>query len=124
MDVIGKRFPLVKQMVLKMLDNQSLSNTKQASRGMAEFLNNERFYWIRIIKKYAKHFEGHEESWREVMKKIPINSLKELTLAVQKFFKSFSFMKTAPLHIVAEKGSFQLCEYVINKTENNKAKRL
>ena len=109
MDLVQKRFPLVSRKVLKMLDNQSLSKIKEASKEMADFLVNERFYWIRIIKKYAKHFEGHEESWKQLMYKIPINTLKEIAIAVQKFFKLYSFKKMAPFHITAEKGSFQLC---------------
>ena len=109
-------------MVLEKLDNQSLSKSKEASREIAFFLNNERFYWIQIIKNYVKHFEGHEESWREVINKAPINILKEIATAAQKFFKSYSFKNMAPLHVVAEKGSFQLCQYIIRKTKDKNPK--
>ena len=102
-------------MVLEKLDNQSLSKSKEASKEITEFLNNERFYWIQTIKKYIEHFKGHEESWREVMYKIPINTIKELGLAVKEFFRIFSFKNMAPFHITAGKGSFQLCKYVIAK---------
>ena len=34
---------------------------------MNKCVNNEKFYWIQIIKKYSKKFEGNEESWKEVI---------------------------------------------------------
>ena len=113
------RFPVASEMVLKNLDDQSLKRGKLAGRGMAEFLENEKFYWIRIIKKYIANFEGHEESWREVVNKTPLDIIKQLAIAVQQFFKlKHSFKGLAPLHIAAEKGTFQLCQYIIAKTSN------
>ena len=112
------RFPVASEMVLKNLDDPSLKRSKLAGRGMAEFLENEKFYWIRIIKKYIVYFEGHEKSWREVVNKTPLGIIKQLAIAVQHFFKKHSFKELAPLHIAAEKGTFQLCQYVIAKTSN------
>ena len=70
MDIIFKRFPLVTQKVLKNLDNQSLTRVNEAKRGFAEILVNERFYWIRSIKKHVRNFEGVEDSWREVLYRV------------------------------------------------------
>ena len=72
MDVFCKRFPHVIKTVLKNLDNKSLSRTKRASKEICEFLDNERFYWVRIINKYSDNFEGFEESWKEDIYKTPI----------------------------------------------------
>ena len=95
------RFPVASEMVLKNLDDPSLKRGKLAGRGMAEFLENEKFYWIRIIKKYIAYFEGHEESWREVVNKTPLDIIKQLAIAVQQFFKNHLFKELAPLHIAA-----------------------
>ena len=116
MDMLCKRFPLVKQKVLNNLDDQSLTKSREASRDIAESLEDERFYWIRIIKKYVGNFKRHEESWKEVIYKTPINIIKELAIAVQLFFKAYwhENMKMAPLHIGVENGSLQLCQYIIS----------
>ena len=53
MEVLTRRFPLIIRMVFKNLDNQSITHSKCASRTFAEFLDNERFFWIRVIKKYV-----------------------------------------------------------------------
>ena len=118
-DALFKRFPLVHGMVLRKLDDQSLFKSKEVIKGTAEFLNNGRFYWIRIIKKNIKHFEAHEKSWQEAITKTPSNTLKELAVAVEEFFKSYChFARTmAPLHILTQKGSFKLCQYIITKTQ-------
>ena len=117
MDMLCKRFPLVKKRILNNLDDQSLTRSKEANREIAEFLDNGRFYWIRIIKKYAGNFEGFEESWKEVIPRTPLDIVKQLALAVEEFFKSYSFKQVAPLHIVAEKGTLQLCQYIITKAK-------
>ena len=65
-------------MILKNLDDQSLTRSKEASKDIAIFLENEKFFWIRFIKKYNKNFEGFEESWNQVVKKIPVDVVKNL----------------------------------------------
>ena len=119
MDILCKRFPLVVKRVLDNLDDQSLIRSKEASRRIAESLDNEKSYWIRILKKHNEKFTGCEESWREVIHKVPIDFVKQLAIAVQQVFKYFWCKKqVAPLHIAVEVGSFQLCQYVISKTKN------
>ena len=115
------RFPLASKIILNNLDNQSLVRSKESSRKVAEFVDGERFIWIRIIKKYSQHFEGFEESWNEVINKTPVNILKQFAISAQKFFKYYrSTKKVAPLHIAAVTGSFQVCKHIVTKTRNNK----
>ena len=114
MEEIFMRFPRVSQRILNNLDNQSLIRSKEVSRVIAEYVENEKFYWIRIIKKYAGNFEGFEESWKEVIRRTPLDIVKQLALTVEEFFKSYTDKKVAPLHIVAEKGTFQLFQYIIS----------
>ena len=88
MEYCCMRFPYMGKMVYKKLDNQSTVRTKEASRGMANFLKNERFYFIKIIRKHVKSLDKFDESWREVLNKIPMDVLEELAVAVEKFFKA------------------------------------
>ena len=54
MENLIKRFPVVGVKVLKNLGNQSLFQGMEASRGIAELVENERFFWIRIFIKKNK----------------------------------------------------------------------
>ena len=109
-------------MIFITLDDQSLVRTIEASRKLAEFLESERFYWIRFIKIYNGHFVGFELSWRQVIKKTSVTIIKELAVAVKHFFASNPFYGLAPLHIASENGNFQVCQYVIMKTNNKNPK--
>ena len=120
MDVISKRFPLVIKRILKNLDNQSLNRSMEASREFSKILGNQRFYWFRLIKKYSKYFQGFEESWINAINKIPANILKQLAIAVEKFFKAYPFeqIRVTPLHIGAVEGNLQLSQYLIAKLKD------
>ena len=116
MEIIFERFPLIRQRVIKNLDNQSLTRSFEAKRGFAEFSNIDRFFWIRIIKKYVRNFEGVEDSWREILHRTKIDVIKQLALAVEEFFKCcYLFRFVSPLQIAAEKGTLQLFQYVTSK---------
>ena len=58
MEIFCVRFPIASKMVLNDLDNTSLLKTKEASSKVSEFLDKDRFFWIRILKKYSEHFIG------------------------------------------------------------------
>ena len=79
-----KRFPVVGKMILSNLDNQSLVQSKKASRAISNSLENERFYYIRVIQNYEK-FNEFEESWKEVFHKTPVDVLKQLAVTIQKY---------------------------------------
>ena len=85
------RFPGVGVTIFKNLDQQSLGRIIVANKGIAKYLQNEKFYWIRFINIYNGKFKGHEESWRQVVNKIPISLLKKLAFSVQQFFKINTF---------------------------------
>ena len=80
-----RRFPFVGKKILNNLENQSLARSKEINRGMKNFIENERFYWIRILMKYKRNFEEFEESWNHVIENAPISILQQLALAVQEY---------------------------------------
>ena len=88
MEDLCQIFPLVSQIVLNNLDDQSLANCKIASKALKEFLENEKFFSIRIIKKYKKNFELFLNSWKKVIHNTPKEVVKEFAGAIQKFFKA------------------------------------
>ena len=60
-----------------------------------EIMDQERFYWIIILKKYNDYFETSKESWKMSTSKIQARFVKKLAMATLNFFKTAPvFMKS------------------------------
>ena len=81
MDVIQKRFPTLAVNIFNNLDGQSLVNFKDTNKENYEFMDQERFYWIRQLKKYSEYFETSKESWKISISKIQARFVKNLAVA-------------------------------------------
>ena len=84
------RFPVISQIILNNVDDNSLTNFKISSRENSNFLDNERFYWIRNIKKYSANFEEFQEIWKKVINKTPVEFSKNLAIDVHRFFEGYT----------------------------------
>ena len=131
---IFKRFPHFSELIFNNLDNQSLINCKEASRELSEFLDNERFFWIRILRNYNKNYDKFQDYWKMSINKTSIEIVKHLAVATHTFFKSQnihiyeiinngSYIKCetrdlkqfTPIHVAAEVGNMELMEHVLKK---------
>ena len=103
MEEVSNRFPSLVHMILENVDNESLVKFKETSREMSEFLINDRFYWIRILKKHGKYFKEFADSWKKVIDKTPVKIVKELAMTVEDFFNYSLYNEDDyqfhPLHI-------------------------
>ena len=121
MENILARFPHLGKLVFNNIDNQSVINLKEASRDVSEFMEIDRFFWIRILKKYGKNFDKFKESWKEVTKKTPLEKVKQIGMAVKTFFQAYPLIETlestqiAPIHIATEQNNVELCEFIYEK---------
>ena len=120
MEEMRQRFPLVVQKILNHVDNKSLVNFKRADRNSNEFLVKERFYWTRIIKRYNCLTGQHQYVWKKVVRRTPVETIKELAVAVHKYLPLLSrnneSLKLDPLFTGVTCGSLNLCKHVIEKT--------
>ena len=119
MEDLGRRFPLISQIILNNVDDISLTKFREASRENSNFLDSERFFWIRNIKKYSTNFEEFQQQWKKVINRTPVDFLKNLAIDVHSFFKGISTRYNKqwhPLFIGAERGSLLLCEHVVERT--------
>ena len=87
METICKRFPHLAERIFDQVDDQSLNNCKEISGEVLEYLENERFFWIRIIKKYRGKLKDFPELWKPVIDKTPTEIVKEIGIAVSQFFQ-------------------------------------
>ena len=123
MKSLCQRFPHLSKSILNNCDNQSLIKSKEASREIFEFLENERFYWIRIIQRKYLNFEGFEESWKEAIHQTPFDVIKELENELEKLFSlqnpcSGWIRPIHPLHVAALQGNLKLYEYIVAKAKD------
>ena len=122
MDVIAKRFPTLAVIILNNLDDQSLVKFKKTNRGNLEFIIQERFYWIRILKKHNEYFETNKESWKKAISKTSTEFIKKLAKTTTSFFKvtSKSFiqmnLQVTPLFVAAYDGDIEFFQQVKEKT--------
>ena len=91
MEYLCKKYPVVGEMILKNLSYQSLARSKETSPKIANFLERERFYWIRVIKEQKKNFEGAKESWNLVINKILLDVVKNLAIDALEFLIKILF---------------------------------
>ena len=122
------RFPLVGQLILINLDDQSLVKFNELSKELHHNDIKKRFVWIRIIKKYTLNFRNVHEEWKEIINKMPNEYLEKLANSTQEFSEAFLtkniFKKDwFPVHIAAQQGDLKLCKFIVEKTGNRCSKK-
>ena len=86
MENLCGRFPLLSKMVFENLDNQNLVKVKESSREINDHLQNERVYWIRMIKTHVEYFKKFADAWKKVIDKTPVETVRELAITVESHF--------------------------------------
>ena len=131
METICKRFPHLAQRIFDQVDDQSLNNCKEISREVLGFLDNERFFWIRIIKKprgpnMQIRLKDFPKSWKPVIEKTSVEKVKQIAIAVSRFFHEHhlysNYMhfdnctsKYSLIVITAHHGDLALLQFIVNK---------
>ena len=86
MEDLSVRVPSIAKKIFNFLDKQSLVKCKGIDKNIKRFLDNERFFFLRIINNYKGNFVEFEESWKKILHKSPLVVAKELALITQQFF--------------------------------------
>ena len=132
-----KRFPHIGQSILNNLDNQSLINCKEASQELSEFLEKERFFWIRILTNYSKHYDTFLDFWKMAVNRASIEIVRNLAVTTKTFFtsqettvykisinnqicynSSLTILMWSPIHVAAVFGNLELIEHILQKICN------
>ena len=122
-DTMVSRFPRIAQDILKELDNKSLIKCRKVSVPWQNFIDNQKFIWIRRLQKYSRSMEEFSEQWKLMIVNTPTERVKELSIVVGEFFGSkekyspkASESQWAPLHVTADQGHIELSKYIIQTT--------
>ena len=87
MEELCYRFPVIGELVLNNLDEQSLSNCQEASRVISQFVIKERLFWIRIIQKYYKNLSEFKRYWEMIIHQTSAGILKQLAFSNSGIYK-------------------------------------
>ena len=117
MEDFCQRIPHVCAKIFGLVNDQSLIKCKEASKIIYNVLENERFFWIRIIQAH----EGRlQDSWKKVVVKTQLAIIKEFAASVQQYFRGTNHSNLSPLCIAASVCNSELCKYVAARTEDYK----
>ena len=125
MENLCKRFPHLAKRIFDQVDNQSLNHCKEISGEILEYLASERFFWIRLVKRYHNHQNPYyNRRWKLVIDKTPVERVRQIAIAVSRFFRvrhlySGDFgsyhKKWSLLAISAHHGDLGLLHFIVNK---------
>ena len=124
MENFCKRFPHLANSVFDQVDEQSLNICKEISGDVLEYLDKERFFWIRIIKKYQRRLKDFPKLWKLVIDKTPVEKIKEIAIAVSRFFQGGHLYSNqlflrrrqwSLIAISAHHGDLPLLQFIVNK---------
>ena len=142
LDEMMLRFPHIVQDVFEELDNKSLKKCRIVSRTCHDFIDNQKFYWIRKIQNCV-NMKKFQQQWNKVLKSTPTEDVKEMfeglnifwnmiltgkygklkcsslhIIAVQRYDAKWGPSQWSPLHIAAEQGNLEFSKYIIEKTKD------
>ena len=125
-DVMIARFPHVATDIFKELDDKTLTNCRRVNRLWYDHLDDQKFYFIRMIQRYRKNMKNSYQQWKKVFKNTPVEYVKELSISIKQYLNDDilrSTLQWSPMQLVADQGNFELCKYIFEKTKNTKPKR-
>ena len=122
METLCKRFPHLAKRIFDQVDNKSLNKCKEISGAVLEYLDSERFFWIRIIKKYRGGLKDFPKLWKPVIDKTPVEKVKQIAIAVSWFFQRphlyHQLRRTrrwSLIAISANHGDFALLQFIVKQ---------
>ena len=113
------RFPLIGRNIFNKLDNQDLTKSKEISKFLCDFIENDRFIWERKLQKYCKNQVTFKQAWMSVTKMLPFEEMKQFTVTVEQFYTSRvvqASFQYSPLHVVAKWGNVLFFKQFAEKT--------
>ena len=137
METITSRFPHLSEMILDYLDNRSLANCKVVSKTWSIYIEEQKFYGIRVIKETVfkkfwvfgyKKFHKLSKPWFEVFKKGSTENIMDLKNCFDQFEERRRKLQLnrvirlnreiTPLHVSAGGGNILLYESMYKIAKN------
>ena len=120
------RFPHIVRDIFKEVDNKSLTNCRNVSRACCDFIDNEKFYWVRKIQNYVS-MKTFLQQWQKVLRNIPTKNIKDIFVTIKQFVEDDLNRKKkrfSPQFIAAAQGDLEFWKYTIERSNYNNSKTM
>ena len=108
MEILFQRFSHLSQEIFDSVDNQSLAKCQEVSLPWYEFVQQQKFRQIRIIKSIIEQFNEVGDTWKKVFKSATTQNITNLGQAVDLFYQTSTQIKdSSPHNVVAGKVIYQ-----------------
>ena len=125
MEGVLLRFPLLGQEIFEALDDVNLTNSRKMGKSWKIFIDNQKFYWIRVIKMYCKE---SEDFLKDALRQINVASVRNIAQSAKTFYKiSFKsyllshenwMASMSSLHYAAMSGEMQAFTKLFHSVED------
>ena len=125
-DTMLSRFPAVAEDIFKELNNKSLTKCRKVSVQWQNFIDNQKFIWLRRILKYNASMTEFSDHWKQMITNTSTDHVKELSTVVETFFEvhdSKCKSQWAPLHIAAIQSQLEMSKFIMQRTKDNNTTR-
>ena len=112
---IFARFPDLTEVILGKLDDRSLVSCREVSKTWQEYVDSQRFFWIRKILKYANPQTKFHCEWKIFLDKTPMKILKIFA----KFVWIAPQIESSPLYVAGALGDIDIFNGIKEKTGLN-----
>ena len=121
------RFPALAEDIFKELNNKSLTKCRKVSVQWQNFIDNQKFIWLRRIHKYNGSMTEFSDHWKLMITNASTDHVKEFSTVVETFFEvqdSKCKSQWAPLHIAAIQGQLEMSKFIMQRTKDNNPTRI
>ena len=109
MEEILSRFTHIAINIFDQLNDKDFKNCSKVSRSWKNFIKNEKFSWIRIIKKFVigtnENYTKCPKIWRKMFQGIKIENMQKFAIVIRNITNKEQYWKSiyeglTPLHLV------------------------
>ena len=105
LETISVRFPHLSEAIFGELDSPSLVSCREWNQIWKRYIDNNKILYTRIVRTKTIKADSFNLEWTQILVKIPLESLKNLVIAVCNFERNFITCQYSPLHAAAQYGA-------------------
>ena len=124
---ILSRFPALAEDIFKELNNKSLTKCRKVSVQWQNFIDNQKFIWLRRILKYNGSMTEFSDHWKRMITNTSTDHVKEFSTVMETFLEVYDSKcesQWAPLHLAAYQGQLEISKLIMERTKDNNPARI